>query len=68
LISKKYFSLKPLCQMNQNLVGSILAKDASYQISIHLTKRFQRKRFKKIGQSETRIAYGGQICTQIGTK
>jgi hypothetical protein len=32
--------------------------DASYQISVHLAKRFQRGRFKKIGQSETRIAYG----------
>jgi hypothetical protein len=33
--------------------------DASYQFSVHLAKRFQRRRFKKIGQSETRIAYGG---------
>ena len=31
--------------------------DASYQVSVHLAKRFQRRRFKKIGQSETRIAY-----------
>ena len=30
--------------------------DASYQVSVHLAKRFQRRRFKKIGQSETRIA------------
>jgi hypothetical protein len=35
------------------------AIDASYQISVHLAKRFQRRRFLKIGQSETRIAYGG---------
>jgi hypothetical protein len=32
--------------------------DASYQVSVHLAKRFQRRRFKKISQSETRIAYG----------
>ena len=32
--------------------------DASCHVSVHLTKRFQR-RFKKIGQSETRIAFGG---------
>jgi hypothetical protein len=32
--------------------------DDSYQVSVHLAKRFQR-RFLKIGQSETRIAYGG---------
>jgi hypothetical protein len=37
--------------------------DASYQVSVHLAKRFQKRRFKKkIGQSETRIACGGHIC------
>jgi hypothetical protein len=35
--------------------------DASYQVSIHLAKRFQRRRFKKISQSETRIARGGHV-------
>jgi hypothetical protein len=30
--------------------------DASYQVSFHLAKRFQRRRLKKISQSETRIA------------
>ena len=29
--------------------------DASYQVSVHLAKRFWRRRFLKIGQSETRI-------------
>jgi hypothetical protein len=29
--------------------------DASYQVSVHLAKRFQRRRFKKIGQSETNL-------------
>ena len=28
--------------------------DASYQVSVQLAKRFQRRRFLKIGQSETR--------------
>jgi hypothetical protein len=45
--------------MNRNLVGSILrgpAIDASYQISVHLAKQFQRRRFFEIGQSETIIA------------
>jgi hypothetical protein len=42
--------------------------DASYQVSVHLAKRFQRRRFLKIGQSETRIAYGGHVCVWIGTK
>jgi hypothetical protein len=61
LISKKSYPLKQLCQMNRNLVGSILgrssrkiahlsalyrgpSKDASYQVSIHLPKRFQRRK------------------------
>jgi hypothetical protein len=38
------------------------AIDASYQVSVHLAKRFQRRRFLKIGLSETRIAYGGHVC------
>jgi hypothetical protein len=42
--------------------------DASYQVLVHLAKRFQRRRFFKIGQSETRIACGGQVCQRIGTK
>jgi hypothetical protein len=36
--------------------------DASYQVSVHLDWRFQRRRFLKIGQSETRIACGGHVC------
>jgi hypothetical protein len=42
--------------------------DASYQVSVHLAKRFQKRRFSKIGQSETRIACGGHVCKWIGTK
>jgi hypothetical protein len=38
------------------------ATDVPYQVSVHLAKRFQGRRFKKIGQSETRIAYGGYVC------
>ena len=34
------------------------SKDASYQVSVHLAMRFQRRRFLKIGQSETRMACG----------
>jgi hypothetical protein len=36
--------------------------DASYQVSVHLAKQFQRRRFLKIGQSKTRIACGGHVC------
>jgi hypothetical protein len=42
--------------------------DASYQVSDHLAKRFQRRRFLEIDQSETRIACGGHVCLWIGTK
>jgi hypothetical protein len=35
--------------------------DASYQVSIHLAKRFQRRKLKKIAQSETRNAYGSHV-------
>jgi hypothetical protein len=34
---------------------------ASSQVSVHLKKRFQRRRFLQIDQSETRIACGGHI-------
>jgi hypothetical protein len=33
--------------------------DASCYVTVNLAKRFQRRRFKKIGQSETRIACEG---------
>jgi hypothetical protein len=36
--------------------------DETYQVSVHLAKWFQRRRFLEIDQSETRIAYGGHVC------
>jgi hypothetical protein len=36
--------------------------DASYQALVHLAKRFRRRRFLKIGQSETRIACDAHVC------
>ena len=38
------------------------SKDASYQVMVHLAKRFQRRRILKISQSETRIACDGHVC------
>jgi hypothetical protein len=38
-----------------------LSIDASYQVSVHLAKLFQR-RFLEIDQLETRIACGSHIC------
>jgi hypothetical protein len=37
------------------------AINTSYQDSFHLAKRFQRRRFLKIGQSERKIAYCGHV-------
>jgi hypothetical protein len=39
-----------------------LSIDASYQVSVHMAKRFQRRRIFKISQSETRIACDGHVC------
>jgi hypothetical protein len=36
--------------------------DASYQVSVHMAKLFQSRRFLEIDQSETRIACGGHVC------
>ena len=36
--------------------------DASYQVSVHLAKQLQRRRFLELDQLETRIACGSQIC------
>ena len=35
--------------------------DASHQVSVHMAKRCQRRRFFYIVQSETRIACGGHV-------
>jgi hypothetical protein len=36
---------------------------ASQQVSVHLAKQFQRRRFLEINQPETRIAYNGShVC------
>jgi hypothetical protein len=36
--------------------------NVSYQVSVNLDKLFQRRIFKKIGLSETRIVCGGHAC------
>jgi hypothetical protein len=41
---------------------------ASHQVSVHLAKQFQKRRFLEINQPETRIAYGSHVCQQIGMK
>jgi hypothetical protein len=46
------FRPEPLTNMVFYIGSSI---DASYQVSVHLAKQFQRRRFKKIGQSEKKL-------------
>jgi hypothetical protein len=51
--------------MDQNEMSNLYRGpfiDASYQVSVHLAERFQRRRFLEIDQSETKIACGGHIC------
>jgi hypothetical protein len=36
--------------------------DVSYQVSVHLAKRFQRKQLLEIDKPGTRIAYDGHVC------
>jgi len=35
---------------------------ASHQVSVHLAKQFQRRRFLEIDPPERRIAYGNHVC------
>ena len=35
---------------------------AFHQVSVHLAKQFQRRKFVEIDQSETRIACGSHVC------
>jgi hypothetical protein len=40
--------------------------DASYQVSVHLAKQFQRRRILKISQSETRVTCGAMLVNRSG--
>jgi hypothetical protein len=56
LISKKIFSSETAWP-NKSKLG----REHPWKV-LHLTKRFQRRRLKKIGQSEKTIAYGSHVC------
>ena len=51
-----------------NILYSGPAIYVSYQVSVHLAMRFQRRRFVEIDQSEIRIACDGHVCKRIGQK
>ena len=40
---------------------------ASHQVSVHLAKQLQRRRFLEIDQSETRMSCGGHVYERMGT-
>jgi hypothetical protein len=70
LIFLKSFPLTPLCQMNQNLVGSIygrLSIKFAHLIPIHLQweSGFRGEDFLEINQSETS---GVHVCKWINKK
>jgi hypothetical protein len=51
--------------MDQNGMSNLNREpsiDASYQVLVHLAKRFQSRRFLEIDQSETRTVCGGHVC------
>jgi hypothetical protein len=38
-----------------------MAATGNSQLSVHLAKQFQKRRFLEINQPETRIAYGSHV-------
>ena len=64
-IRNKNCLLQPCLLMDRDEMSILyrgLSIDASYQISVHLAKRFQSIRFLDNNQSETRIVCGGHAC------
>ena len=56
---------RPCLQTHQDEMSTLYrgpSKNASYQVTVHLAKRFQRRRISKISQSETRIVCGSYVC------
>jgi hypothetical protein len=64
-IRKKNCLWWPCLQMDWDEMSNFYKRpsiDASYQVSVYLAKRFQRRRFLEIDHSETRIGCGGHVC------
>ena len=61
---KEELPIAAMFLMNQNKMSNLYrgpSVDASYQVSIHLSKQFQRRRCFK-NRLETGIACGGHVC------
>jgi hypothetical protein len=58
---KKNCLWRPCALMDRDKMSNLYrgpSIDAFYQVSVHLAKRFQRRRILKISQSDTRVACG----------
>ena len=58
----------PFILLCGNLIQAESSIGASHQSSVHLARQFQRRRLLEIGQSETRIVCGDNVCQRIGMK
>ena len=47
---------------------SLTFHSASYQISVHLATKFQRRRLFRNRPTRNKTAYGSDVCEQIGVK
>jgi hypothetical protein len=69
-IKNKNYLWRPCLLTNRDKMSNLYREpstDAFYQVSVHLTKRFQR-RFLEIDQLEARIACGSHICSAFPLK
>jgi hypothetical protein len=66
VLEEKIFKMwRPCLLTDQDEMSKLYrepSKDASYQVTVHMVKQFQRRRILKISQSETRIVCGGHVC------
>jgi hypothetical protein len=56
---------RPCLLMDRNEMSTLYRGspiDASYQVSVHLAKQFQKRRIFNISQSETSVTCGGHVC------
>ena len=63
-IRNKNCQWRPCLLMYRNEMSTLYRGppiDASYQVSVHLAKRFQKRRIFKISQSETSVACSGHV-------
>ena len=63
-IRNKNSLLRPCLSLDWDKISNIYkgsSIDASYHVSVYLAKQFQKRIFKKMDQSEKRIAFGNHV-------